>query len=119
MKDKTERRTEQAVQATVPSGSWVTFAGVMSVIVTNVVCLMYFSAILLHVYNNGVWPENDGYWVVLIGPVLTAWQFMDVRKILRTVLNSDNTIGSIVKEVVIRRLGGPTPPKENQKEKDI
>lgn len=94
--------------------------GVMAVFTVNVCALMFYGMCMLHVWRNNAWPPNVGWGissVMLIGPVLTAWQFMGVRKILTSIFADNNSIGSIIKEVVARRMGmvqapPPKPPEE-------
>lgn len=89
--------------------------GSAAVLTTCACALIFFGTCVLHVYRNNSWPPNVGWGitsVMLIGPVLTAWQFMGVRKILTSIFSDNNSLGSIVKEVVARRMGlPPTPPR--------
>lgn len=90
--------------------------GVMAVFTVNACALMFFGMCMMHVAHNSAWPPNVGWGissVMLVGPVLTAWQFMGVRKILTSIFSENNSFGSIVKEVVARRMGmtPPTPPR--------
>lgn len=92
------------------------YSGVMSVFTVNACALIFFGMCVIHVVVNSSWPPNVGWGitsVMLIGPVLTAWQFMGVRKILTSIFSENNSLGSIVKEVVARRMGmaPPAPPK--------
>ena len=87
--------------------------GFMAVFTVCVCALIFFTNIFIHVWRNGSWPPNVGWGivaVVLAGPMLNGFQFMGVRKILTALFSNDNTLGSIVKEVVTRRMGG-VPPK--------
>lgn len=90
------------------------FCGVMAVFTVNICALMFFGMCMIHIFRNNAWPPNVGWGILsvtLIGPVLTAWQFMGVRKILTSIFSDNNSIGSIIKEVVARRMGTP-PPKQ-------
>lgn len=90
--------------------------GTVAVLTTCACALIFFGTCVLHVYRNNSWPPNVGWGitsVMLIGPVLTAWQFMGVRKILTSIFSDNNSLGSIVKEVVARRMGvPPAPPRQ-------
>jgi len=91
--------------------------GMMSGFTVNACALMFFVMCLIHVIRNGAWPPNVGWGitsVMLAGPVLTNWQFMGVRKILTAIFSEHNSVGSIVKEVVVRRMGGTPPPPPPQ-----
>jgi hypothetical protein len=93
------------------------FSGVVAVITTCLCAAAFFANMTLHVWRNGSWPPNVGVGVVmmvLIGPVLTSWQFMGVRKILTSLLSNENGLGlgGIAKEVIAKRMGfdyNPTP----------
>jgi len=84
-------------------------AGIASVLTANIACLIYFVTMFLQVWHNGQWPPSPvlATLVVLIGPVLTAWQFMGVRKILTSLLSTDNGlgIGMVVRNVVAAKMG--------------
>lgn len=90
--------------------------GTAAVLTTCACALIFFGTCVLHVYRNNAWPPNVGWGitsVMLIGPVLTAWQFMGVRKILTSIFSDNNSLGSIVKEVVARRMGVlSAPPRQ-------
>lgn len=96
------------------------FSGVLAVITTCLCAAAFFANMTIHVWRNGSWPPNVGIGVVmmvLIGPVLTAWQFMGVRKILTSLLSNENGLGlgGIAKEVIAKRLGfdyNPTPQQQ-------
>lgn len=96
------------------------FSGVVAVITTCLCAAAFFANMTIHVWRNGSWPPNVGIGVVmmvLIGPVLTSWQFMGVRKILTSLLSNENGLGlgGIAKEVIAKRMGfdyNPTP-KQN------
>lgn len=86
--------------------------GVSAVLTANACAVAFFGMCIIHVWKNGTWPPNVGWGitsVVLVGPVLTGWQFMGVRKILTSIFSDDNSLGSIVKEVVARKMGLQTP----------
>lgn len=93
------------------------FSGVIAVITTCLCAAAFFANMTIHVWRNGSWPPNVGIGVVmmvLIGPVLTSWQFMGVRKILTSLLSNENGLGlgGIAKEVIAKRMGfeyTPTP----------
>lgn len=91
--------------------------GVSAVLTVNACAMMFFGMCIIHVVRNNAWPPNVGWGitsVMLIGPVLTSWQFMGVRKILTSIFSDNNSLGSIVKEVVARRMGvPPAPPKSS------
>lgn len=91
------------------------YCGSAAVLTTCACALIFFGTCVLHVWRNNAWPPNVGWGitsVMLIGPVLTAWQFMGVRKILTSIFADNNSLGSIVKEVVARRMGTPPPPRQ-------
>lgn len=91
------------------------YCGAAAVLTTCACALIFFGTCVLHVWRNNSWPPNVGWGitsVMLIGPVLTAWQFMGVRKILTSIFADNNSLGSIVKEVVARRMGTPPPPRQ-------
>ncbi|QZA70796.1 hypothetical protein AH06_12 [Erwinia phage AH06] len=133
----TTQATEEEPKVEVPAGSLVepviesvhppvvramNFAGVLAVVTTCLCAVAFFANMSIHVWRNGSWPPNVGaviVAVVLIGPVLTAWQFMGVRKILTSLLSNENGLGlgGIAKEVVARRMGfqyQPTQPMTQQ-----
>jgi hypothetical protein len=89
--------------------------GTAAVLTTCACALIFFGTCVIHVWRNNAWPPNVGWGitsVMLVGPVLTAWQFMGVRKILTSIFSDNNSLGSIVKEVVARKIGmQPIPPK--------
>jgi len=107
---ETEDRVLDALQNS-PHGlvsKAMVFCGSVAVLTTCACALIFFGTCVLHVWRNNSWPPNVGWGitsVMLIGPVLTAWQFMGVRKILTSIFSERNSLGSIVKEVVARRMG--------------
>lgn len=94
-------------------------AGKAAVYTSCICALMFFANMTIHVWRNGSWPPNVGWgivMVVLVGPVLTGWQFMGVRKILTSLLSNENGLGlgGIAKEVIAKRMGfeySPTTPQ--------
>jgi len=90
--------------------------GVMAVFTVCVSAIMFFITMEIHVWRNGSWPPNVGWGIVCVVmgiPGIIGWQFMGVRKILTSILSSDNTLGTIAKEVVARKLGlQPVPPPQ-------
>lgn len=93
--------------------------GVSAVLTVNACALMFFGMCIVHVVRNSAWPPNVGWGitsVMLIGPVLTSWQFMGVRKILTSIFSENNSLGSVIKEVVARKMGmqpiQPKPPED-------
>lgn len=116
-KAKVNEQIENIVTGVVPDNKWVTIAGVASVFTTCIACLVYFATLLVYVITNNEWPNDSKTWIVLIGPVLAGWQYMDVRKTINTIMSGNNGFGSIIKEVAIRRLGGvPKDDKKTNKE---
>lgn len=115
---RVNKKTEEFVTGVVPDNRWITIAGVVSVFTTCISCLVYFTTLLVYVLTNNEWPNDSKTWIVLIGPVLAGWQYMDVRKTINTIISGNNGLGGVVKEVIIRRMGGvpKQPPKTNKEE---
>lgn len=94
--------------------------GVMAVFTVCASAIMFFITMELHVWRNGSWPPNVGWGIVsiIMGiPGIIGWQFMGVRKILTSILSSENSIGNIAKEVIARRYGlQPAVPETSTKE---
>ena len=107
----------------------IVICGLISAVTTSACALLYFTALFMHVYRNNQWPEWVTWGtslVVLIGPVLTNWQFMGVRKLLSDVIGGsvDSNgvrhagIADIAQDVVAARFGyvrkdnDDTPPNQ-------
>lgn len=91
--------------------------GKLSVYTTCICAILFFITLAIHVYRNNAFPEQITWGVciaVLIGPVLTNWQFMGVRKLLNDIIggSTDETTGvksggiaDIAKDVVAAKFG--------------
>lgn len=99
--------------------------GKLSVYTTCICAILFFVTLALHVYRNNSFPEQITWGVciaVLIGPVLTNWQFMGVKKLLNDIIggSTDETTGvrssgvaDIVKDVVAAKFGYTKPGEES------
>lgn len=67
------------------------FCGTLSVITTNIICLMGMWTIHKGVLNSDPWP----HWIIVVlivsGPVLVSFSYMNVSKVIQTILRSTDT----------------------------
>lgn len=105
--------------------------GKLSVYTTCVCAIIFFTTVGIHVHRNNEWPIEVTWGmciVVLVGPVLTSWQFMGVKKLLGDVIGGtvDESgtkrpgIADIAKDVVAAKFGytkqdsgGPSIPRSD------
>lgn len=67
------------------------FCGTLSVITTNIICLMGMFTIHKGVLQGEPWP----HWIIVVlivsGPVLVSFSYMNVSKVIQTILRSTDT----------------------------
>lgn len=99
----------------------VVWCGALAVFTSCFCAISYFATLSIHVWRNGSWPSyaTAGIMVcVLVGPVLTSWQFMGVRKFITQVISKDDGVGGILKDVVAQRYGYQRGTTQPQKQND-
>lgn len=79
------------------------FCGTLSVITTNIICLMGMFTIHKGVLQGQPWP----HWIIVIlivsGPVLVSFSFMNVSKVIQTILHGTEKAADI-KAKFIKKL---------------
>lgn len=106
----TDQHTDNAAQT-------LMLCGKLSVYTTCICALLFFGTLALHVYRNNAFPVQITWgvcFVVLMGPVLTNWQFMGVRKLLNDIIGGSTDektgvksvgVGDIAKDVFAAKFG--------------
>lgn len=71
-------------------GKWTVFlrnlGGILSVMAVCCTALFNSYTIYISVTDKGEWPSETSMFIMMVGPILCAWAFMNVNKTISTIM---------------------------------
>ncbi|MNM37219.1 hypothetical protein D3C81_479450 [compost metagenome] len=99
-------------------GKWTVFlrnfGGIMAVLVVCVMGLFNSYTVFISVTEHKVWPSEMSMFIMVVGPVICAWGWMNVSKIVNTVLGGAGNITKIRGRVAA--IIAPPPAQNNNQQ---
>lgn len=96
-------------------GKWTVFlrnvGGIFAVLVVCVMGLFNSYTVFFSVTQHQVWPSEMSMFIMVVGPVICAWGWMNVSKIVNTVLGGAGNLTKIRGRVAA--IIAPSPPPNN------
>ena len=74
--------------------------GTLSVVTTNIICLMGMFTVHKGVTSGGAWPHWIIVFLVVSGPVLVSFSFMNVTKLIQTILKGTEKAADVKKRFI-------------------
>lgn len=88
-------------------GKWkvllINLGGILSVLVVCLTALINSFTIYLSVTTNGKWPSEMSMFIMMVGPVICAWGWMNVNGTLKTIMSQSgfsNKMRTKVAEII-------------------
>jgi len=95
-------------------GKWTVllrnFGGIVAVLVVCAMGVFNSYTVFISVTQHQVWPSETSMFIMVVGPVICSWSWMNVSKIVNTVLGGAADLAKIRTRVA--KIIAPNPSKE-------
>ena len=82
------------------------FTGSIAVLTVCFTAIVYAFTVQTSVSHGGIWPDWKSQLIMLVGPIMISWSYMDVSKILRIITQSAGT-AEILRKRAVSALSRP------------
>lgn len=98
-------------------GKWTVFlrnmGGILSVIVVCFTAIFNSYTIYISVADNGKWPSETSMFIMMVGPILCAWAFMNVNKTISTIMQSRGAMASRLRNKLASAISTDQPQQRS------
>jgi len=99
-------------------GKWTVnlrnFGGIIAVLVVSFMGVFNSYTIHVSVSQHDIWPSEMSMFIMMVGPVLCSWQFMNVSKTLNTIFKGAGDFTKLREQAA--RIIAPTPKDDSKPE---
>lgn len=99
-------------------GKWTVnlrnIGGIVAVFVVSIMGVFNSYTIHVSVSTNNTWPSEMSMFIMVVGPVVVAWQFMNVSKTLNTIFQGAGDFTKLRERAA--KMIAPTPKDDSRQE---
>lgn len=99
-------------------GKWTVnlrnIGGIVAVLVVSIMGVFNSYTIHISVSEHSVWPSEMSMFIMVVGPVVVSWQFMNVSKTLNTIFKGAGDFTKLRERAA--RMIAPTPKDDTKPE---